>query len=166
MQNEPNLKNTKMNLNLFKTTNYSIFRPLQRRKNEPNSNPIYGKRPQFTLFEQFPLIYEIFIIIFTNFYTNSPPVCPLSTLLSNENGNFHPLDHPKKRTQFAPAMLSWPAVRPVLSKAQPRRRDLFTYSGQHLRVTSHGPRFTNKKMQNEPNLKNTKINVSSFTTKY
>jgi len=40
MQNEPNLKNTKMNLNLFKTTNYSIFRLLQRRKNEPNSNPI------------------------------------------------------------------------------------------------------------------------------
>jgi len=47
MQNEPNLKNTQMNLNLFKTTNYIIFRPLQRRKNEPNlwkTNPIQTTR--------------------------------------------------------------------------------------------------------------------------
>ena len=42
MRNEPNLKNTKMNLNLFKTTNYGNFRPFGHRKNEPKTNPIYA----------------------------------------------------------------------------------------------------------------------------
>jgi len=99
MQNEPNLKNTKMNLNLFKTTNYSIFRPLQRRKNEPNSNPIYGKRPQFTLFEQFPLIYEIFSLIFTNFYTflhEFTPGLPIINTFEQRKRQFSPPRPPKK----------------------------------------------------------------------
>ena len=40
MQNEPNLKNTKINLTSFTEMNYVIFHPLQRQKNEPNTNPI------------------------------------------------------------------------------------------------------------------------------
>jgi hypothetical protein len=107
MQNEPNLKNTKMNLTLFKRMDYSNFHPSAHRKNEPKTNPI--------------------------------------------------------QTQFAPDMLPWPAVRP-----------LSTYSGQSLRNTvcasSRLPaktaylfRTANKKMQNEPNFKNTQKTVTSFT---
>jgi len=40
MRNEPNLKNTQINLNPVKTKNYGNFRPFDRPKNEPNSNPI------------------------------------------------------------------------------------------------------------------------------
>jgi len=40
MQNEPNLKNTKINLTPFKTGNYEKNRPFTHRKNEPNTNPI------------------------------------------------------------------------------------------------------------------------------
>jgi len=36
MQNEPNFKNTQMNLNLFTTTDYGTFHPPSHRKNEPN----------------------------------------------------------------------------------------------------------------------------------
>jgi len=134
MQNEPNLKNTKMNLRPVKTTNYVIFRPPAHRKNEPNlwkTNPIHaqgisGKLPQFmpkvfAVFEQFTLIYEIFIIIFTNFYTNSTPFCPLSVLYSDENSNFHPL----KRQKFIPKV--------------------------NISVSSVTSVALNKKMQNEPN---------------
>jgi len=102
MQNEPNFKNTQINLRPVKTRNYGNFHPHGRPKNEPNSNPIYGKLPQFAVFKQFPLIYEIFILIFTNFYTNSPPIYELSTLHSDENGNFHPLDQRKFMPKLAP----------------------------------------------------------------
>jgi len=66
--------------------------------------------------------------------------------------------------QFAPAMLSRPAV-----------RMLSTYSSQRLRNTA-GSSFrlpaktayifpaANKNMQNEPNLKNTKMNLSPVKT--
>ena len=40
MQNEPNLKNTKINVKSFTAINYGLFRPPAYRKNEPNTNPI------------------------------------------------------------------------------------------------------------------------------
>jgi len=80
-----------MNLNLFKTTNYIIFRPLQRRKNEPKTNPITHL-----------LIYVLFFLIFTNFYTNSPPVWTFSTLHSDENANFHQLQILPNKLQIHP----------------------------------------------------------------
>jgi len=48
MQNEPNFKNTKINLTYFETMNYANFRHLQRPKNEPNlrkTNPILVRHP-------------------------------------------------------------------------------------------------------------------------
>jgi len=41
MQNEPNLKNTKINLSSLSKMVCVNFRPLDRPKNEPNTNPIY-----------------------------------------------------------------------------------------------------------------------------
>jgi len=115
MQNEPNLKNSQINVSLSKTKDYENKCPSEHQKNEPNlwkTNPIHaqgisGKLPQFmpkvfAVFEQFPLIYEIFILIFTKFYTNSPLLCPLSTLHSDENTNFHPLAHRKFIPKLAP----------------------------------------------------------------
>jgi len=151
MQNEPNLKNTKMNLNLFNTTNYVIFRPPGNRKNEPNSNPISN----FRLEEQFTLIYEIFILIFTNFYTNLPPVYELSTLHSDENGNFHHLGHPKNEPNLRPIRCGY-AVMACSSASFYILRPTFA---------SHGPRATSKKMQNEPNFKNNRINITSVLRK-
>jgi len=143
MQNEPNFKNTKINLTPVKRMNYENnqpftrkqnepnllkhqinvsslskkvcvnFRPLAHRKNEPNSNPIYrfilsgveGKINQFipkvfAVFEQLPLIYVLFFLIFTNFHANSPTVYALSTLYSDENSNFHPLGRTKNETKI------------------------------------------------------------------
>ena len=40
MQNEPNFKNSKINVNSYLTRAYEDFRPCERRKNEPNTNPI------------------------------------------------------------------------------------------------------------------------------
>jgi len=91
MRNEPNLKNPQINIGAFEIRAYIVSCRFQRRKNEPNSNP-------FTHL----LIYEIFIIIFTNFYTNSPPIWALSTLLSDENTIFHPLQHRKFMPNLAP----------------------------------------------------------------
>jgi len=39
MQNKPNLQKSKMNANLYNTTDYEIFLPLAGQKNKPNSNP-------------------------------------------------------------------------------------------------------------------------------
>jgi len=43
MQNEPNFQNAHMNLNPVKTKDYMKYDAFSSRKNEPNSNPIYGK---------------------------------------------------------------------------------------------------------------------------
>jgi len=69
------------------------------------------------------------------------------------------------QNQFTASMLFWPAV-----------RMLSTYSGQALRNTAGSSfrlpaktaylyRVTNKKMQNEPNFKNTQMNLSPVKTK-
>jgi len=123
MRNEPNFKNTKMNLTPAKRMSYVNFHPHGHRKNEPNlckTNPISN----FRLEEQFTLIYEIFILIFTKFYTNSPQIWALSTLISDENTIFHPL-HRKNE----------PNTNPISNF--PLRFNQFM-----------------KNMQNEPNLQN------------
>jgi len=40
MQNKPNFRKSKMNLNIYNTMNYEKFIPLAGQKNKPNSNPI------------------------------------------------------------------------------------------------------------------------------
>ncbi len=40
MQNKPNFRNAKMNVNSLITMNYKDFIPLAGQKNKPNSNPI------------------------------------------------------------------------------------------------------------------------------
>jgi len=40
MQNKPNFRKAKMNVNSLITMNYKVFLPLAGQKNKPNSNPI------------------------------------------------------------------------------------------------------------------------------
>jgi len=227
MQNEPNFKNAQISVSDVNRKDYEKNKAFARRQNEPNlckTNPISAKRPQFAVFQQFPLIYVLFFLIITNFYTNSPPIYALSTLHSDKNSNFHHFGHRKFIPKLAPKvanepnlyqslhpswktnpiytqpvrhsfpalhssppsglgeggseggfasdMLSWPAV-----------RNLPTYSGKRLcntgcassrlpanplgvlRTTAYVLPTTNKKMQNEPNLQNTQIIVTSVNTK-
>jgi len=111
MQNEPNFKNTKMNLNLFKTKKYEKNQPFARRQNEPNSNPIYDKmnNEQVTHFNNLPMINDLELL-------------------------------------------------PINGSLRGRA------TSDENRVTNHGPRATNKKMQNEPNLQNAQMNLTSFPT--
>ena len=66
MQNEPNLRKDKMNLNLYPAKNYEDLRPCVRPKNKPNSKPIkpnfkYGIRPQnFQKFTNLPPFFSKF----------------------------------------------------------------------------------------------------------
>ena len=43
MQNKPNFRNAKMNINIDKTSSYGEFAPLVGWKNKANSNPIKAK---------------------------------------------------------------------------------------------------------------------------
>jgi hypothetical protein len=52
MRNEPNFKNTEINLNPVKTKNYENKRLVGQRKNEPNTNPILSTGPSIDQFEQ------------------------------------------------------------------------------------------------------------------
>jgi hypothetical protein len=45
MQNKPNFRKAKMNVNIYYIKDYQIFIPLAGQKNKPNSNPIY-ERPK------------------------------------------------------------------------------------------------------------------------
>ena len=46
MQNEPNFRKAKINLNLYSARNYEDFQPYSRPQNKPNSNPIKANLTQ------------------------------------------------------------------------------------------------------------------------
>jgi len=52
MQNEPNFKNNQINVTFFTAMNYGNLQHLDRRKNEPNTNPILSKGLSIDHFEQ------------------------------------------------------------------------------------------------------------------
>jgi len=70
MQNKPNLQNDEMNITSLLTNYYGNFRLFSRRKNKPNSNPIYVKLGNLkyeilseTVYSVFCVLYSVFCIL-------------------------------------------------------------------------------------------------------
>ena len=129
MQNEPNLKNDKTNVTHFPTSNYCKVSRLQQPKNEPKTNPILNSGQGINQFMK-KMQNE------PNLLKTQMNLNPVKT----KNYENKRLSRPRKNEPNTKPIqtnrqLLWPAVRSVLTKAQPRRRDLPTYSGQGLRKT-------------------------------
>ena len=116
MQNEPNFKNTQINVRSFKGRNYAIFHSPLHRKNEPNLRRI---NPDLLWLCCHGLQFAIFLLTPTN-------AC---VQLYVPHRGFRPKQH-----TFTEPL-----------------------------ITVHEPRIKN--MQNEPNFKNTKINLSDVRKK-
>ena len=150
MQNKPNLQNGQINASSFTTRNYANFRPPAHRKNEPNTNPILSTSLYIDQFEQK--------------MQNEPnlkyPQINVNSFLTRYYGIFHPFQPRKNEPNtnpILPAILSIYAIACALGGkylcvlACPEQRRWCDLGGLE------------RKMQNEPNLKNAQINVTSFT---
>ena len=187
--NEPNFKNPQITLTPVEITNYTNFNRFQHQKNEPNlckTNPIqtqfvlslskgYGK----TNYEQVTHFINEQRTMNNEHFSNEPNFkntqINLTSFTAVNYGNFHPLEHRKNEPNTNPIL---PVVRPTdccWGLQFCRVCNLFahaeSYSGQALpsswfpATTAYLYPTANKKMRNEPNLKNAKKTVTNVPGK-